>query len=69
MGRYGHELLFADNDLRLVCEHLEGQMLSEIDGFGSDRLLNTNPGDLAEQINDVFYFVAKYRLDPAVLLM
>ena len=61
MGRYGHELLFADNDLRLVCEHLEGEMLSEIDGFGSDRLLNTNPGDLAE------YFVAKYRLDPLVL--
>ena len=55
------EVLFHGVDCFSVITHQRQQMLAEIAGVDANRLLNTNPDDLAA------YFAEKYLADVPVL--
>lgn len=56
------ETLFGKRDLRAVLEEQERSMLSEIDSYPADDILNTSVDDLVE------YYVSKFDVEPIVLL-
>ncbi len=59
--RDARNYLFHDGELRTVLVQREGQLVSEINSFESNYLLNANVDDLCE------YLEKKYRLEPPML--
>lgn len=61
MSAHANDYLFFERDLRLGMQNHQNDLFQEIDQISEDRLLNTNPEELAD------YFTAKFILDPPTL--
>lgn len=62
MSAHAGDYLFSVPDLRLGMQNHQNDLFQEIDQISEDRLLNTNPEELAD------HFTAKFALDPPTLL-